>query len=231
LLLRFHPDETKLNLEALQWMALALTLVQFSYLAGFVSKLRSNVRKKNQELAAQNLQLEIALQRISDMAIRDELTGVYNRRYLMERIAEETQRSLRNGSAYSIGMIDIDFFKLVNDTYGHPAGDEVLRRVSVAASDALRLTDCFGRFGGEEFMMVLIDTPLEGAMITAERVRSAVEALDFPEIDASLRITISIGVAEHARRTESAATIKRADDSLYVAKKNGRNQCVAAALT
>ncbi len=231
LLERFNPASINLRVESLQWMALAVTLIQFSFLAGFVSQLRSNVRAKNQELAAQNLELAIALQRINDMAIRDDLTGVYNRRYLMERIAEETQRCLRNGSAYSIGMIDIDFFKKVNDTYGHPAGDEVLRRVSVVASEALRLTDCFGRFGGEEFLMVLIDTSMEGAMITAERVRSAVEALEFPEIDSNLHVTISIGVAEHARRTEAADTIKCADESLYVAKENGRNRSVAAPLS
>ena len=146
----------------------------------------------------------------------------------MERISEETLRCVRSGSVFCICMIDIDFFKKVNDTYGHLVGDEILRAVASTASSALRQTDCFGRFGGEEFLMLLTDTPLEGAMTTAERVRHSIESLCFPEIDQRLRVTVSIGVAEHIRKTEPNATIKLADEALYRAKENGRNQCLAA---
>lgn len=229
LLVYFRADEIKLKMELLQWMAFAATLVQLSFLAGFIGKLRSRVSEKAQQLTAQNLALESALQRIGDLAVRDELTGVYNRRYLMERISEETQRCLRSGSVFSLGMIDIDFFKKVNDSYGHLSGDAVLRAVAGAASGALRQTDCFGRFGGEEFLMLLTDTPLEGAMITAERIRHAIENLRFPDVDQGLRVTVSIGAAEHIRKTEPAATIKLADEALYRAKENGRNQCLATA--
>lgn len=230
LLLYFRGDAVNLKLEVLLWVVFASALGQFGFLAGMIGDLRHKVAEKNQALAQQNSDLEIALQRISDMAVRDELTGVYNRRYLMERIAEEAHRCQRNGSAFCICMVDIDFFKQVNDVYGHLPGDEVLRSVAVAASKALRQLDFFGRYGGEEFIMVLTDTALEGALVTAERVRQRVAQLQFPAIDPDLRITVSIGVAEHVRRADSATTLKRADAALYRAKEEGRNRCVAASL-
>lgn len=226
----FQADVVNLRLELLQWVAFAMALGQFTFLAGMVASLRKNVSDKNQALGRKNLELEVALQRISDMAIRDELTGVYNRRYLMERITEETRRCLRTGSAFCICMVDIDLFKKVNDTYGHASGDTVLTGVAQTASDALRQLDFFGRYGGEEFVMVLTDTPLEGAMISAERVRERVQDMLFPSIDENLRVTVSIGIAEHLRRADAAQTLRRADEALYRAKENGRNQCVAAPL-
>lgn len=227
MLLAVHrPEELNLEVEIVQWMALFVTLAQFTFLAGYIGNLRSKVREKKQELEKRNQDLETALRQISDMAIRDELTGVYNRRYIMERIGEETQRCIRNGSVFTVCLIDIDLFKRINDTYGHLAGDLVLQSVAEAASGALRQTDFFGRFGGEEFIMVLTDTTAEGARITAERVRQKVEQLTFPDISPELRVTVSIGIAEHVRRTEPLATFKSADDALYEAKENGRNRCV-----
>jgi diguanylate cyclase (GGDEF)-like protein len=127
-------------------------------------------------------------------------------------------------------MVDIDLFKRINDTYGHLTGDAVLRDVAHAASKALRQLDFFGRYGGEEFVMVLTDTPLEGAMVTAERVRSRIEQLEFPGIAPGLRVTVSIGVAEHVRRADSAVTLRRADEALYRAKEGGRNRSESAPL-
>ncbi|MGE5650968.1 MAG: GGDEF domain-containing protein [Bacillota bacterium] len=230
LLVRQRPDGIVLKVEILQWMALLATLAQFTFLAGYIGRLRHKVRVNNQELAKRNTELEAALQRISDMAIRDELTGVYNRRYLMERVAEEAQRCLRNGSVFCICMVDIDLFKQINDTYGHPAGDEVLRSVAATVAGSMRQTDFFGRIGGEEFVMVLTDTLSEGALISAERARKKVEQLTFPDISADLRVTISIGIGEHVRRSEPAATFKRADEALYRAKEDGRNRCVVDAV-
>lgn len=228
LLYQYAPSSVDLRLELVLWLAFAVTLVQFSFLAGTIGELRRKVRDKNLELAKQNAELEIALQRISDMAIRDELTGQYNRHYLMERIAEETQRCARYGSSLSLCMVDIDFFKKVNDTHGHLAGDEVLRKVATAAASALRTTDFLGRFGGEEFVIALTNTPIEGAMTIAERVREKISSLEFPEIDGQFRVTISVGVAEHDRRVAAAETMKRADEALYQAKEGGRNRCVSA---
>lgn len=228
LLYQSSPSPIDLRLEILSWLAFAVTLGQFSFLAGTIGQLRRKVSDKNVELAKQNAELEIALQRISDMAIRDELTGQYNRHYLMERIAEETQRCARYGSAFSLCILDIDFFKHVNDTYGHLAGDEVLRKVAAEVSTAIRATDFLGRFGGEEFVIALTNTPASGAMVIAERVREKIAQLSFPEIDAQFQITISIGIAEHDRPATPAITLKCADDALYQAKKGGRNRCVCA---
>ncbi|MDO8302207.1 MAG: GGDEF domain-containing protein [Sedimentisphaerales bacterium] len=123
------------------------------------------------------------------------------------------------------------FFKRVNDTHGHLAGDEVLRGVSMVASMTLRGTDVFGRFGGEEFIIALINTSLDGAMIIADRVRQKIEDLTFDEIHQGLQVTVSIGVAAHVGNEDPAQTLKRADDALYRAKDTGRNRCVIAELT
>ena len=231
LLYRYSSTPINLKFESLQWLAFAVTLVQFSILANFIGGLRNSVVAKNQELARQNVELENALKRIGDMAIRDELTGVYNRRYLMERIVEESQRCNRYGSTYCLCMLDIDLFKRVNDSYGHLAGDEVLRGVAMLASKTLRGTDFFGRFGGEEFIIALINTSIDGATIIAERVRQKIEEISFDEIHPGLQITVSIGVAAHVSSEEPAQTLKRADDALYRAKDSGRNRSVVADLT
>lgn len=228
LLMHFHPDVTNLKLELIQWLAFALALGQFSFLAGVIGKLRRKVKEKNEALANQNAELEVAVQRIHDMAIRDELTSVYNRRFLMERITDEIRRCARSGAVFTLCMIDIDFFKKINDSYGHLSGDEVLCKVAHAASNALRQGDIFARYGGEEFVMLLIDTRMEGAKITAERIRALIEQLRFSDIHADLRVTISIGIAEHTNTEDAATTLKRADDALYHAKNGGRNQCVEA---
>lgn len=228
LLLLYRPHEINLKVEALQWIALFVTLAQFSYLAGYIGNLRRKLHISHQEMAKRNEDLQAALQRISDMAIRDELTGAYNRRYLSERIREEAQRCARNGGTFCVCILDVDFFKKINDVYGHMAGDAVLRKVAAAASGSLRQTDFFGRFGGEEFVIVTTDTALPGAMIVAERVRCMIEQLSFPELDPAPKVTVSIGVAEHVRRTDMSVTFKYADEALYRAKDSGRNRCVAA---
>ena len=125
-------------------------------------------------------------------------------------------------------MVDIDFFKKVNDGYGHLGGDEVLRSVARTASGALREGDFFGRYGGEEFAILLTNTTLEGAMVTAERVRTRIHDLRFPEVNVNLQVSISLGVAEHLRQDPAATTLQHADEALYRAKHNGRNQSVAA---
>jgi diguanylate cyclase (GGDEF)-like protein len=212
----------------MQFVAVAALLIQFSTLGSFVVGLRVKVREKNGQLEGRNRELETALARIEELAIRDELTGAYNRRHLMEIIQREKWRSERAGVDFSIFIIDVDFFKNVNDSYGHLAGDCVLRAIAKTASDALRQTDYFGRYGGEEFAAVVTDTSVEGAMVTAERVRQRIEALRFPDIADELRLTASIGIAAAGAREETTAIFKRADDALYVAKRSGRNRCIMA---
>lgn len=231
LLVLNRPAELNIEVEVLQLIALGFCLLQFSGLGGHVVALRAKVRGKNRELEKRNTQLEQALLRIEELAMRDELTGVYNRRHLMETIRVEKQRSRRTGSAFTICILDIDFFKHINDTYGHLAGDEVLREISATAAAALRQTDYFGRYGGEEFACVLTDTATDGAMITAERIRASIAALRFPAMDPNLGVTVSIGIADCAQDEETGNAFKRADDALYQAKEGGRNRCVAAPRT
>lgn len=228
LLWMYRPQEAHLKVEVVQWMALFVTLVQFSFLASYIGNLRRAMSINNQELEKRNKELEVALQRISDMAVHDELTGIYNRRYLMERTNEESERCARTGTPFSTCIIDVDHFKRINDTYGHFAGDRVLQGVVNAMAATLRQTDVLGRFGGEEFVAILIDTPASGAMITAERLRHTVEQMAFDEIDPALKVTVSIGVAEHKAGTIPSLTFKNADHALYRAKDGGRNRSVLA---
>ncbi len=224
-----RPDEINLQVEILQLFVLFATYIQFSGLGEYIGGLRDKVKEKNKELEARNGDLERALQRIEELAMRDELTGVFNRRYLMETIRTEKHRCERTGGVFSICILDVDHFKRVNDTYGHLAGDQVLQAIASTAQGALRQTDYFGRYGGEEFALVLTGTVVEGAMITAERVRTRIAALEFPEIGADLKVTVSIGIADLRANEETEATFKRADDALYRAKEAGRNRCVIAA--
>ncbi|MES2319133.1 MAG: GGDEF domain-containing protein [Pseudomonadota bacterium] len=225
----FKPQEITLQVELLQLAALFATFLQFGGLGSYIGSLRDKVKEKNKELNARNDDLEHALRRIEELAMRDELTGVFNRRYLMETIKNEKHRCERSGSVFSICILDVDLFKHVNDTYGHLVGDEVLQAIARTATGALRQTDYFGRYGGEEFALVLTGTMVDGAMITAERVRTRIEALRFPSISADLKVTVSIGIADSRFNEETALTFKRADDALYKAKQTGRNRCIIAA--
>jgi len=216
------------QIEVLSLCALLATFVQFSVLGGYIGSLRQKVKEKNKELAARNDDLEHALRRIEELAMRDELTGVFNRRYLMETIRNEKHRCERSGAVFSICILDVDHFKRVNDTFGHLIGDEVLQAIATSATGALRQTDYFGRYGGEEFALVLTGTTVEGAYITAERVRTRIEALRFPSVSADLNVTVSIGIADSRFSEETTMTFKRADDALYKAKQHGRNRCVIA---
>lgn len=230
LLAVYQPTQVELRVEMLLAVAFAVTLLQISMLGGYIGKLRHKLNHKNVELEARNQELEAALQTIRDMAIRDELTGVFNRRHLRDVLRLESMRTDRHGGAFSLLMVDIDFFKYVNDDYGHLAGDLVLKRVAEIAQAELRQTDVLCRYGGEEFAILLPQTPLAGARITAERIRLAVERSRYYAVDTKLQVTVSIGVAEYIRHEDSDRTFQRADEALYRAKESGRNRTMAAGL-
>jgi diguanylate cyclase (GGDEF)-like protein len=158
------------------------------------------------------------------MAIHDDLTGFYNRHHLMELIETESNRSVRTGSVFSLAMIDLDKFKNVNDTFGHQAGDNVLIAFSAIIRSVLRKSDFCGRYGGEEFLIVLTQTDLQEAKVFAERLRTCVEESFFPELGRKSRLTVSIGLAVHKANEGVEKTISRADEALYRAKKGGRNR-------
>ncbi|HEX5869543.1 MAG TPA: diguanylate cyclase, partial [Longimicrobium sp.] len=159
------------------------------------------------------------------MAMTDELTRLPNRRHLLSVAHARLADAKRSDKPVSILALDVDHFKRINDTFGHDAGDAVLRRVAQTCRAALRHDDVIGRTGGEEFVVVLPPADADRAMEIAERLRAAVEGLDWAEVDPALRVTVSVGVAERASVDDDfAALSRRADDSLYRAKKLGRNR-------
>jgi diguanylate cyclase (GGDEF)-like protein len=155
----------------------------------------------------------------------DGLTQVYNRRYFNEALEREFNRSNRYQRALSLIVFDIDFFKRVNDTHGHLAGDTLLRQIAAAVKNRLRREDIFARTGGEEFAILLPEIPLEGARVTAEKVRRIVETTRFKHEQQLIPCTVSLGVAaQRGDETEANALYKAADDCLYQAKQGGRNR-------
>ncbi|HUN69960.1 MAG TPA: GGDEF domain-containing protein [Burkholderiales bacterium] len=216
LALRYKPGSVVLEVELLQWALLGAVLPWFALLGGHLSALRRETRDKNR-------QLQSALATIQEMATRDELTGAYNRRYLMDRLHQEQLRSDRGKGTLCVCMMDIDFFKRINDRHGHAAGDRVLRIFAEVSQSGLRATDCFARYGGEEFVLLLSDTPLQGAMIVAERVRRRIEETAFADLGIA-RVTASFGVAQYHAPEAISTTLARADKALYRAKTSGRNR-------
>ena len=171
-------------------------------------------------------ELEAANRTLSDLANTDALTGVLSRRALFERLDEEHARSSRFGCQLSVLMVDIDHFKRVNDTHGHQTGDRVLRSVAGAFLATLRLNDCVGRYGGEEFLAILPEIDAVGAFAVAERVRAAVAELAVHTQGGFVSVTSSIGVAELEGDERAESLVARADAALYAAKGAGRDRTV-----
>lgn len=168
--------------------------------------------------------LEETTEKLREMSNQDGLTKLFNRRYIEETISHEYERARRYGNQFSVILTDIDFFKKVNDNHGHLAGDEVLRVVSKRLSSVLRETDVLGRYGGEEFIIALPETDMEGAVVVAERLRKAVASESIEAEGATLSISISLGVTEMYETTLAyAQLIAEADLALYKSKENGRN--------
>ncbi|MCK7595027.1 diguanylate cyclase [Pseudomarimonas salicorniae] len=165
------------------------------------------------------------------LAVTDELTGLYNRRFLDEYLRMQVPVARRRGSGLAFLSIDIDHFKSINDRFGHPAGDAVLRHVAAALRAASRSSDLPVRMGGEEFLVVAAEADLEGTIELAERLRRAVESIDLGAlgIDPGLRVTVSIGVAQFGvHGEESEGLIQASDEALYEAKRGGRNRVAVA---
>ncbi|ROU01796.1 diguanylate cyclase [Marinobacter sp. R17] len=207
----------KLSIEIIQVLAFALVMGQIAIIGGYISGLRKEVRERNRELRA-------AMQQIRELAHIDELTGVANRRRLMDVLTSEINRCRRSRSPLSIALLDIDHFKQINDRFGHPAGDAILRRVACSVDERMRDIDCFGRYGGEEFMMILPQTDLKGARVKAERVCQSLRELCCDNIQQGVQISASIGVAQHRDGERTEDTIQRADRALYQAKATGRDR-------
>ncbi len=158
---------------------------------------------------------------------RDALTRLFNRRFLPTVLRHETELSVKHDVRYAIMLIDIDYFKRINDTYGHDAGDAVLEQLSETVGPIVRANDYLFRYGGEEFLAVVGDVNVEAALHLAEKIRITIEAKNFDiGQNKPLNITVSIGIAIHDGHPDYQRTITRADESLYEAKHSGRNRCI-----
>lgn len=183
-------------------------------------------------LKVKNLQddLKRTNELLLELSNTDHLTGLFNRRYLMDALDKEVQRSSRKGGNLSLLILDIDHFKNVNDTYGHLQGDAVLQKVALQLQKELRNYDIAARYGGEEFIAVLPDATLKEAAFVADRIRMSIQSSKFNGALSQLVLTVSLGVALYAPEdgTTVDGFIKRADDALYRAKANGRNRVECA---
>jgi diguanylate cyclase (GGDEF)-like protein len=200
-------------------------------------------------LAAICLDNALVAERLKLVGLTDALTGVHNRRYFESRCLEEVKAAQRSGESLVCLLLDVDHFKRINDSHGHPAGDAVLRQIGQIIRGQLRGNDVVARYGGEEFVLLLPDTPLDGGIDTADRIRLAIAAAAMPvqgEHGETLHVTVSLGVAQllveggnseaandvPARRPAAEESMKllvqRADQALYAAKQAGRNRVQAA---
>lgn len=214
---------TLLKIDGPVFWSLAEASNQFSH--NIMSMLAFRMRHGNVSIAD-----SVKLQRkYKHHATVDALTGLRNRRWFDDVLERQLKRAVFNQQPTSLIMLDIDHFKLVNDKYGHTAGDQVLSTIGVAVHAGVRPTDLSARYGGEEFVIILPDTPLSGAELVAERLRKKIETTDISieNYADALKITISLGVATSTLEEPARSLVNRADNALYRAKENGRNQVIS----
>jgi len=215
-----HPEAIDVTAEVIQWSAFALITAGAVLVANEISSIRIQLLERND-------QLENIVDRIQDMAIRDELTGMYNRRHASERLSKIREMANRNAFGFTVLYVDLDHFKRVNDNHGHHVGDEVLRVFAEFTRESLSGRDFSARFGGEEFLVVLVKTDVPSAMAKADELRQGVAGLHFPSAP-GLKMTASLGAAVFQPGESVDELLARADVALYRAKHGGRNQvCLA----
>jgi diguanylate cyclase (GGDEF)-like protein len=208
-----------IKIELVQLVAFSLTLMVMTYIGSSIHQLREHNKKQRAEL-------EEALELNKKLATTDELSGLYNRRYFMEKLAQQKALSERDGSDFVICFFDLDHFKQINDQFGHQVGDTVLREFSDLLKGNIREIDYAARFGGEEFVCLLVNTDIEPAIKVAERIRHELEDHKFDDLAPGLRTTVSIGLANFKRYETLQQTLMVADNRMYEAKRQGRNKVV-----
>ena len=216
-----HPNIIDLKIEIIQWLVFAFTLVGFSLVGSDLSALRRMLRSRNVELKA-------ALDKVNEMAITDELTGIFNRRHIMDVLKYQKSMADRGDYIFVVCYADLDHFKQVNDRFGHSTGDIVLQKFAVLTKDVIREVDYIARFGGEEFLLILVKTSLPEAVVVSDRIRKSIRKFSFGDLSPDLHMTVSIGVAEYQSGERIEDLLDRADAALYRAKESGRNRVVSA---
>lgn len=187
---------------------------------------KDELKNSIEELRDINEKLKQEIKHSEFLANRDYLTGIYNRRYMMERLKEEYNKFKRSKQKFTIGILDLDDFKKFNDTYGHECGDFILVSMTKAILDNIRESDCFARWGGEEFIFMLSDTGINGAEILMEKVRKMISETDFYYNESKLKITFSCGLSEISDSENIDKCLINADKALYVGKNKGKNRVI-----
>jgi len=209
-----RQDDALLRLELLHWIALALSLPVFVAWMGKVQRLYRSLDQASRKI-----------KNIQEDAKRDTLVGCFNRRYVLAALEEQKQLADETGIPLCLAVLDIDHFKRINDELGHLGGDEVLRTFSRIAQQGVRGGDVFGRYGGEEFLLIFPATSLLPALNTCERIRAQVESHAWSGL-LRARVTVSIGVTQYVMGESVLEFFSRADTAMYMAKEGGRNQVV-----
>ena len=200
-------------------LVFVMTIGRCMFIGIFSSALRESLYKRG-------LELREAYKRIEELAELDELTGAFNRRSIMRALDDEIARAHRTGTACAVALIDLDWFKKINDLFGHPTGDEALRTFAITMFANIRSIDKFGRYGGEEFLLILPETTDTTAERTLDRLRAIIADLDWSTISPSMTVTISAGVVMLQPNETSDSVLARADAALYRAKGSGRNRVI-----
>ncbi len=210
------------------------SLVSFVVFVAVLGSVSSNIsRRQVEQIERQRNRLLDNEAQLRELSVRDSLTGLYNRRYLEERLEKEIARSLRDGHSLGVVMVDVDEFKSINDTFGHAPGDQVLGEVADMLRAGIRKTDFACRFGGDEFVLILPDCPLKDCVARAETICAKVERTPFVCDDVEIgNVSLSLGVAALPEDGVTAeALMKAADDAMYAAKSEGKNRvCTASSL-
>ena len=222
----FHFPAYRPITSSVEFMYQNVTMFPLTSLSGEVEKICTVVYDVTDE-AISKQRFQEANEQLQKMSRTDGLTGLFNRRYWEEQCEMEFKRTQRSGGRSSLIILDIDHFKKINDTYGHPAGDQVIKTMSRIITQAIRETDVAGRYGGEEFTIILPDTDSKQATIVSERIRTLAENMSVEYEEHIIRFTVSLGVAQmNIAYATHSVWIDRADKGLYEAKEGGRNRSV-----
>lgn len=215
------PVHYPAEIECMYFVFVATVMPMISRLASELNKMRTNLKTQKREL-------QVAFERIQELATRDELTGLYNRRQITQVLGEHAARSDRGVVKFWVAVLDLDHFKRINDSHGHGVGDEVLRSFAKLAAEGLRDTDVIGRWGGEEFLVVMLAVPPHDPHSGLERLRVQLQHTQVSQSQPELRVSFSAGLAAYTERSAVQEAIERADRALYQAKAQGRNCTVLA---
>jgi diguanylate cyclase (GGDEF)-like protein len=211
-----HPASINIKIDLLYLLILFTVLIWFSFIGSYINVLRKKLSKANRELNK-------AMEHIQQQSIHDDLTGLLNRGHLFHILQREKALSDRGEQAFCLCILDLDDFKLVNDTYGHLSGDIVLKTLAQQMQDNIRQVDYLARYGGEEFVLILAYPDLKDAFNCADRIRMLISETPYPGMPEGFRVTASMGLTQYRISEDIDSVIKRADDLLYRAKRSGKN--------